>query len=109
MKQVIFPERIQSGGKHIEQSQRNHHSPAEMHQLIITETRDCPAYPHEEEYKEEDLSKEDKCAQQRRQIMGQIQLIQKREIVATEIKCGYHRSADEHIDVFREQVKSQFH
>src|SRR5688500_15361005 len=59
MKQVIFPERIQSGGQHIEQSQRNHHSPAEMHQLIITETRDCPAYPHEEEYKEEYLSKED--------------------------------------------------
>src|SRR5690606_38298099 len=70
--------------------QRKQYLPSETHQLIIAETWQCPAYPHEEKDKAENLQEENQHPDDRNPILGQTQLIHKREIISAEVQ-GSHQ------------------
>ena len=48
-----------SRNHNIDDRQRNQNLPAQIHQLIVAETRQRPAHPHEKENEKENLSKQE--------------------------------------------------
>ena len=90
---------------HIQNRQRNQRFPSEVHQLVVAETRDRPADPHKDENKEDNLGEQ----YDRPHEAAQPARIDARKIVAAEINRGNDRTGNEHVDVFRKQVETEFH
>src|SRR5690606_28297314 len=89
--------------------QRNQYLPSETHQLIIAETWQCPAYPHEEKDKAENLQEENQHPDDRNPILGQTQLIHKREIISAEVQGSNQCRLNKHINILGKHIHTEFH
>src|ERR1700712_1743521 len=109
----LTPENNKAGDEHIEQGKRNHCFPAKIHQLVVTETRNGPAYPHKEENEAGDLAKHTQHLDQSEQVGTMVHtesdIVQERHVVPAKEQRYHHGAADEHVHVFGEKIEPELH
>src|SRR3569833_1334673 len=89
--------------------QRYQRFPSQIHQLVIAETRQGPAHPHEKEDEKKYFNEQRDDTQYRNPILAQTQTMHEWEIVSTEVKRRHYCRRYKHVNIFGEKKKAQFH
>src|SRR3989442_11882676 len=113
MKRRSGPEqpKQQGGEKNVGEGKRDESSPAEVHQLIVAETREHPADPDEKQHKHEDLPEKDEDmgdgAGER--IAGRLIEAEEGEAPSAEKERHDHGGPGDDIGVLRKEEEEKFH